>query len=114
MSYKSLLQPIVTLSTADAEYVAMSIAVQGAMFLRHMLKELIGLAPVEPTPIGEDNQACITIATIDVTSSFTKHLDIHYHFVREACRNGDVSIFYVPTKEMAAECSLRPSRTPAL
>eukprot|EP00873_Tetraselmis_striata_P004996 jgi/Tetstr1/425260/TSEL_015713.t1 len=83
VSYKSLLQPIVTLSTAEAEYVAMAIATQEVMSIRQMLQEL-GLALDGPTPIGEDNQACIAIATNDVTSSRTKHMDIRYHFVREA------------------------------
>eukprot|EP00873_Tetraselmis_striata_P034073 jgi/Tetstr1/454337/TSEL_004016.t1 len=86
VSYKSLLQPIVTLSTAEAEYVAMAIATQEVMFIRQMLQEL-GLALDGPTPIGEDNQACIAIATNDVTSSRTKHMDIRYHFLQPPCVN---------------------------
>eukprot|EP00873_Tetraselmis_striata_P003477 jgi/Tetstr1/423741/TSEL_014373.t1 len=111
VSYKSLLQPIVTLSTAEAEYVAMAIATQEVMFIRQMLQEL-GLALDGPTPIGEDNQACIAIATNDVTSSRTKHMDIRYHFVREACKNGDISIHYVETREMAADMFTKPLRNP--
>eukprot|EP00873_Tetraselmis_striata_P022505 jgi/Tetstr1/442769/TSEL_030855.t2 len=111
VSYKSLLQSIVTLSTAEAEYVAMAIATQEVMFIRQMLQEL-GLALDGPTPIGEDNQACIAIATNDVTSSRTKHMDIRYHFVREACKNGDISIHYVETREMAADMFTKPLRNP--
>eukprot|EP00873_Tetraselmis_striata_P042814 jgi/Tetstr1/463078/TSEL_008013.t1 len=111
VSYKSLLQSIVTLSTAEAEYVAMAIATQEVMFIRQMLQEL-GLALDGPTPIGEDNQACIAIATNDVTSSRTKHMDICYHFVREACKNGDINIHYVETREMAADMFTKPLRNP--
>eukprot|EP00873_Tetraselmis_striata_P045637 jgi/Tetstr1/465901/TSEL_010517.t1 len=89
----------------------MAIATQEVMFIRQMLQEL-GLALDGPTPIGEDNQACIAIATNDVTSSRTKHMDIRYHFVREACKNGDISIYYVETREMAADMFTKPLRNP--
>eukprot|EP00873_Tetraselmis_striata_P034549 jgi/Tetstr1/454813/TSEL_041693.t1 len=76
------------------------------------MSQELGLALDGPTPIGEDNQACIAIATNDVTSSRTKHMDIRYHFVREACKNGDISIHYVETREMAADMFTKPLRNP--
>eukprot|EP00873_Tetraselmis_striata_P023437 jgi/Tetstr1/443701/TSEL_031691.t1 len=87
ISFLSKLQALVALSTAEAEYIALCMTVQEAVFLRQMLEEL-GFQQTAPTPVGEDNQACIVIATTDVTSARTKHLDIRLHFVRDAHQAG--------------------------
>lgn len=111
ISFLSKLQPLVALSTAEAEYIALCMTVQEALFLRQMLAEL-GFPQDEPTPIGEDNQACITIATNDVTSARTKHLDIRLHFVRDAHHARQVAIEYVPTKDMLADMFTKPLARP--
>jgi KUP system potassium uptake protein len=107
----SRLQPLVTLSTAEAEYQALSLAVQESMFLRQMLSEL-GYPQHDATPIGEDNQACIFIATTASTSSKTKHLDIRLHFVRDAHQGGLVKTYYVPSNEMLADIFTKPIPNP--
>jgi hypothetical protein len=57
-------QSAIALSTAEAENVALCHAVQEAIWLRHLLKDL-GYLQLEATPIYEDNQACIKIAKND-------------------------------------------------
>ena len=49
-------QSTIALSTAEAEYVALSRAVLEAIWLRHLLKDL------GATPIYKDNQGCIKTA----------------------------------------------------
>jgi hypothetical protein len=49
-------QSTIALSTAEAEYFALSHAVQEAILLRHYLKD-ISHFQLEATPIYEDNQA---------------------------------------------------------
>ena len=86
VSWLSKKQPIVTLSTAEAEYVALSTAVQETVWLRKLLKDF-GAEENQPTVIMEDNQGAICIAKNPVAHSRTKHIDILYHCIREAIRN---------------------------
>eukprot|EP00873_Tetraselmis_striata_P003319 jgi/Tetstr1/423583/TSEL_014255.t1 len=95
-----------------SEYIALCMTVQVAAFLRQMLMKLGFPQDGTATPIGEDNQACIEIATTDVTSARTKHLDIRLHFVRDTHRDGRVNIFYVPTADMLADMFTKPLSNP--
>jgi len=51
----------------------------------------------------EDNQGAIAIANNPVAHSRTKHIDIRYHFVREAVLNKTVELRYCPTEFMIAD-----------
>ena len=61
VSWKSGLQPIVTLSSCEAEYVALCSAVCEVKYLRALLDDL-GYPEDEATIIWEDNKAAIMIA----------------------------------------------------
>lgn len=89
VSWSSKLQPTVALSTAEAEYMAASAAVQEAVFLRELLKSM-GLPQTEATVIKENNQAAIALSNNPVTSKRIKHIDIRCHFVREKTKSGQI------------------------
>ena len=73
-------QPIGTLSTAEAEYVALSTATQEAVWRRKLLKDF-GEAQDQATMVMEDNQGAICIVKNPAEHSRTKHIDIHYHYM---------------------------------
>ena len=77
-------QATVSMSTAESEYVALSQAAQEAVWLRRLLEEIGMDLTQNPTLIHEDNQGAIAIARNPVAHARTKHIDIRYHFVREA------------------------------
>jgi hypothetical protein len=54
-------QPLITLSTAEAEYIALTSVVRELLFLQLLLTELYE-APALPIPIQCDNQAAIALA----------------------------------------------------
>jgi len=95
-------QSTIALSTAEAEYVALSHAVQEAIWSRHLLKDL-GYLQLEATPIYEDNHACIKIAKNDMVQARTKHINIRYHFSRQTTKSGEVKLIYCPTELMLAD-----------
>jgi hypothetical protein len=70
--------------------------------LRHLLKDP-GYLQLEATPIYEDNQACIKIAKNDVVQARTKHINIRYHFSRQAVKSGEVKLIYCPTELVLAD-----------
>ena len=95
-------QTVVALSTAEAEYVALSTAPQEATWLRGLLSD-IKATPKTPTIIKEDNQGTITIARNPISHARTKHMDIKFHYVREALHNGIIELVYCPTDQMTAD-----------
>ena len=80
ISWLSKKQAIVALSTAEAEYVALSLAAKETTWLRKLLSDLRAL-PNRPTLLMEDNQGAIAIPKKNIAHARTKHIDIRYHFV---------------------------------
>ena len=74
ISWSSKKQSVVALSTSEAEYIALCLATQEAVWIRTLLTEL--LVPVQPVMIMEDNQAAIAIAKNPVAHARTEHIDI--------------------------------------
>ena len=107
VSWLSKKQATVSLSTAEAEYVALSTATQEAIWLRRLLAD-IGEPPEGPTEIYEDNQGAISMAKNPVGHARTKHIDIRYHFVREGVRDGAIALKYIATDEMIADILTKP------
>ena len=99
-------QATVALSTAEAEYVALSAATQEAIWLRRLLTDE-GKRLAEPVVINEDNQGAI-MAKNPVGHARTKHIDIRYHFVREGVQDGAIILKYVATDEMIADILTKP------
>jgi len=57
--------------------------------------------PQIPIVIKEDNQGAIALAQNPIAHfTRTKHIDIHFHFIREAQEEG---IVYCPISEMVAD-----------
>jgi transposase InsO family protein len=102
VSWYSRKQEIVTLSTAEAKYVAATHAAKEAIWLRRLIFKLFPL-PTTPTTIHCDNQAAIKLAMDDNYHARTKHIDIHYHFIRQVIAEKTIMLIYCPTDDMAAD-----------
>ena len=93
----------VALSTTSAEYIALSQCAQEIVWVRRLLHE-IGDGTVSPTKIFEDNQGPIKLARNPGSSKRTRHIDIRFHFTREAIEEGVVNLEYCHTTEMMQTC----------
>ncbi len=102
IAWSSKRQTITAASTAEAEYIAASLAVREVVYLRQLLSEL-GFPQTSATTLHEDNQPCIHLANNNATSNRTKHIDIRYHIVRERVSSGEVALQYVPTYHQLAD-----------
>lgn len=98
------MQPIVTLSSTEAEYVALCSAVQEAVYLRRLFSS-IGMKQKAPTVIYEDNQSTIALSQREVTKTndHTKHIDVRFHFTKDKIREQVIKLEYVPTKHQLAD-----------
>ena len=108
ISWRSKKQRTVALSSTEAEYMALTEAVQEAIWLKAFLCELGEMSLSDAVKIHEDNQGSIALAKNPECHKRTKHIDIRYHFVREKVEDGQVVLQYCPTKEMKADLMTKP------
>lgn len=50
-----------------------------------------------------DSQSAIALSANSSTKSRAKHIDIKYHFIREAIANGHVKLVFCPSESMIAD-----------
>ena len=73
-----------------------------------MLLSEIGTEAPRPFPIFADNQSAITLTKDNTFHSRTKHIDIPYHYVREAVEKGNLCLDYVKTDSNLADIFTKP------
>ena len=109
ISWRSNKQPIVALSSTEAEYIAASDSSREAIWLRYLASELTGTPLSKPTLLRCDNQSAIKLVdNSDMFHARTKHIDIRYHFIRELVDDKKIRLEYCPTNEMAADLLTKP------
>jgi hypothetical protein len=95
VSWAAKRQPVVSRSSAEAEYRAVANNVAEASWLRQ-LHELHN--PLQrATLVYCDNVSAVYLSTNPVQHQRTKHVEIDLHFVRERVPAGDVRVLSVPT-----------------
>ena len=95
-------QPVVALSSTEAEYYALSEAVKEALWIRQLLKE-IGVPLNDPTTVHQDNLSTMAIALNPIQHQRVKHMDVKVHFLRDHLDKNDVKMLYCPTDDMIAD-----------
>ena len=100
-------QPIVTLSTCEAEYVAASWCVCHAIWLRRLMSKM-ELEQKGATIIQVDNRSAIELAKNPVNHERSKHIDVRFHFIREHVKEGSVELKHVASKDQAADIFTKP------
>jgi hypothetical protein len=93
ISWSSKKQELVTLSIAKAKYVTATHATKEAIWLHKLLGELLPNFTA-PTPFHCDNQATLKLAIKDNYHARTKHINVHYHFIRQATASGAIKLTY--------------------
>ncbi|GJZ47817.1 retrotransposon protein, putative, ty1-copia subclass [Tanacetum coccineum] len=96
VSWKETLQHVVALSTIEAEYMALTEAVKEAIWLRGLLEELV--VELNTVAVNCDNQGAIHLLRNHVFHERTKHINVHYHFIKEVLEAKTVEVLKVGTK----------------
>jgi hypothetical protein len=103
VSWKSKLQSIVTLSSAESEYVAMCDLTCEVRYLRQLEKGL-GFEQKEPTLCFEDNKAAIMTAENECSAAGRmKHVDVKFRSVEESIKLGEIRVRYISTELNSAD-----------
>jgi len=106
IAWKSGRLPLVTLSSAESEYVQVTMACQEILYLREVM-ELLG-EPQGPTVIREDNQAAIAICNNPCHRSRTRHIRRRYHFIRQCIADKSIYMSYVQSESNVADMMTKP------
>ena len=108
ISWKSKKQPIVALSSCEAEYVSMTHSIQEGVFLQQLLAGLQFKDAAKVVSLYVDNKGAIDLAKNPVHHQRSKHVDIKYHYIRSKILDGSFVLYYVPSKENLADIFTKP------
>ena len=92
ISWASRKQDITTLSSTEAEYIALGMGAQDAMWIGKILRFLGH--PVVPR-LWTDNRGAATLSANPDLHKRTKHIHRRHHFVRECVEEGEIIVHWV-------------------
>ena len=105
--WKTQVQNQTALSSAEAEFIALSSGTQEIVYLSNLLATLN--LKQDSVLILNDNQSCIRLASNDCGfSPRTKHINIRFHFIRDLVSEGAIKLKYVSTTKMIADGLTKP------
>ncbi len=98
VTWSSKKQPTVALSNTEAEYRGVAMAAFAVAWLHKLLGDL-GLHVDRQVVIYCDNLSDIQLVRNPVFHARTKHIEVHYHFIREKVLAGEIDLIYVSTED---------------
>jgi hypothetical protein len=101
--WSSRKQRTTSTSTTEAEYIALGHAAREGVWIRRLLNEILLAQPIKSVLLKGDNQTSISLAEDAESQNRTKHVDVQHHYVRELVSEGELTVQWVPTKNMLAD-----------
>ncbi|GJV40305.1 retrovirus-related pol polyprotein from transposon TNT 1-94 [Tanacetum coccineum] len=101
VSWSSKKQDYTALSTAEAEYVSLSVCCAQVLWMRTQLTDY-GFH-FNKIPIYCDSKSAIAISYNPVQHSRTKHIAVRYHFIKEHVGKGTIELYFVKTDYQLAD-----------
>ena len=100
-------QPVISLSSMEAEQIAAFETSRSIVYFRQFLKEL-GLQQTSPTIIHEDNTGCIASSKNPIKSRRVRHMHLRYHYLRDIIHEQKVVLEYIKTTDQIADILTKP------
>ena len=101
VSWQSKKQTCVSLSTAEAEYIAAASCTSQVIWIQSQLRDY-GLN-MKKIPLYCDSESAIRICHNPVQHSKTKHIALRYHFIKDHVEDGNVEVHFVRTTDQLAD-----------
>lgn len=109
ISWCSRKQPVIALSSTEAEYIAAAECCKELLYLKSLLEELL-LETVD-IELNVDNQSAIALMKNGVINKRSKHIDVKFRFVHELVKENIVEVKYCPTDCQIADMFTKPLNT---
>jgi hypothetical protein len=107
ISWNTKKQSTQSLSTTEAEYVAITHVTTEIQWVEQLVKELF-FNVTKPIHIHCDNQSAIAITKDDAMHQKTKHIHIKYHLIRDLVRANYIKLNWVSTEYQLADIYTKP------
>ena len=106
VSWRATLQPVVALSTTEAEYMAIAEACKESVWLKGLFAELCG----DDSCINLfcDSQSVICLTKDQMFHERTKHIDVKYHYVRDVVAQDKLKVCKIITRDNSADMVTKP------
>ena len=102
ITWSSKKQYIIVLSSTESKYIVQTHAAKEVLWLWSFVNEMRGEKD-KPLRLNCDNQGAIVLTKDNKFHSQTKHINLRFHFIREAVEDNKLSITYIPTEENMAD-----------
>ena len=103
VSWGSKKQNSVALSTAEAEFMALTECAKEVLWLRYLIEEMIGRPLTQPTTIKCDNRAAMFSSEDDSQHGLMKHIDYRVHCIKDWVKRKLVKVVPVDTRDNIAD-----------
>ena len=107
VSWQSVKQQVVALSSCEAEYIAASTASTQALWLARLLGDLLG-RDTRAVELRVDSKSALALAKNPVFHERSKHIRVRYHFIRGCLEEGSIKASYINTKDQLADLLTKP------
>lgn len=108
VSWRSKKQTCVATSTCEAEYIATCLATKESIWLARLMADLLNQEKPSQVLIKVDNHGAIDTSYNTSINQRNKHIDLQYHFVRDAVHSNRIRVQHCPTSEQIADTLTKP------
>lgn len=112
VSWSSKKQPIVALSTTEAEFVVAAYCTSQLVWMRRILEKL-GHSQDGSTTMFCDNTSTIKLLKNPVMHGRCKHIDVRFHYLRDLAKEEVVELIHCGSREQVADIMTKPLKLDA-
>ena len=112
VSWSSKKQPMVTLSTTEAEFIAVASCACQVVWLKRILEKLRHIQS-KSTIVSCDNNSAIKLSKNSVMHGRSKHIDVRFHFLHELTKAGTIKMIHCGTQDQIADVMTKPLKLDA-
>ncbi|KAK3273790.1 hypothetical protein CYMTET_17989 [Cymbomonas tetramitiformis] len=109
--FSSIMQRCVSLSTTEAEIIAMSEGAREIKYIMNVLNDLVDIR--NPVPMYCDNQGAIHLASDYVNNNRSKHIEVRNMYIRELVKSDTAEALYVCSADNTSDIFTKPLPLPA-
>jgi hypothetical protein len=107
VSWQSVKQQVVALSSCEAEYIAASTTLTQALWFIRLLGDLLGI-DTGAVELEVDSKSALALAKNLIFHEWSKHIWVRYHFIRGYLEEGSFNARYINTKDQLADLFTKP------
>jgi len=106
ISWSTKQQEIIILSMTEAEYVTITHAAKEAIWLCSFISQVFDII-LDPTTLFSDNKSAIELTKDHQYHAWTKHINIHFHFIYYIVKEGSIQLIFCPTDDNTANTFMK-------